>query len=216
MRALRHRLIGDGGWVALEALLGTVSFEVRGEDRRERLERAGEAPIYVLWHGRLLPSVYYHRGREITALVSRSEDGEYIARLLRRWGYRTVRGSSSRGGGSALRRMVREGRAGRALAFTPDGPRGPRERMKPGVLAAARLTGQPVLPLAAGADRAWWFGSWDRFLVPKPFARVRLAYGEPRRVARDADASALDRASHALEEALRGLVREVDPEAAER
>lgn len=208
--ATRSRFIADAGRLTLEALLGTVSFTLVGADRYRALRDAGEQPILVLWHGRLLPLTYYHRNQDITALVSRSRDGEYIARLLHRWGYRTVRGSSSRGGGQALRQLVREGRSGRTLAFTPDGPRGPRQRMKPGALVAARLTGMPVVPLAAGTDRAWWIESWDRFLVPKPFAQVRVAYGEPERLPPDADAAAVEAASRRVGASLDALIERVD------
>lgn len=210
MTRLRHRIVADGGRLALEALLGTVRFDVSGAGHHDRIRAAGEQPIFVLWHGRLLPLVYYHRGRDVCTLASRSEDGEYIARVLKRWGYRVVRGSSSRGGGRALRRMVKEARSGRALAFTPDGPRGPRQRMKAGAILAARLTGQPLLPLAAGTDRGWWFEGWDRFLVPQPFARIRLAYGEPLRVPADADATEVDRIGQELERTLNALLDEVD------
>lgn len=183
---LRHAVVAGAGGRAVSSVLATARYERIGIDHYETLRSAGRNVIFILWHGRLLPLSWYHRHQRIVTLISASNDGEYIARIVQRWGYDVVRGSSSRGGGEALRQLVRNARAGRSLAITPDGPRGPRERMKPGPLAVAQLTGVPLLPVAAGADGAWWFEGWDRFLVPRPFARIRIAYGEPLHVPRDA------------------------------
>jgi lysophospholipid acyltransferase (LPLAT)-like uncharacterized protein len=185
---LRYRLAGTVGGLALDALVGSARFDVIGE--QNFLEHHGPGRIgviFTLWHGRLLPLTYHHRNQDIVALISQSADGEYIARVTRHWGYDVVRGSSSRGGAASLRELVRHGRAGRSLAFTADGPRGPREKLKPGVIAAAQLTGQPIVPMAGMADRAWWFEGWDRFLVPKPFARIRVAYEDPIFIPRTSD-----------------------------
>jgi lysophospholipid acyltransferase (LPLAT)-like uncharacterized protein len=144
----------------------------------------GKPVIFVLWHGRLLPLGFVHRGQGVVGLASSSADGEYISRILRHWGFGIVRGSSSSGGDTAFRELIREVRAGRSVAITPDGPRGPREQLKPGVLQLAQLTGVPLVPVAAAASRSWWFVSWDRFLVPQPFARLHVAYGNPVQVPR--------------------------------
>jgi lysophospholipid acyltransferase (LPLAT)-like uncharacterized protein len=208
--SLKHRLGGDAGRLALDALMATVRFRVEGREQYTALRDAGERVIFALWHGRLLPLTYYHRRQRIAALISRSADGEYIARLVEGWGYGTVRGSSSRGGGAALRALVRQARDGWSLAITPDGPRGPRQRLQPGVITAAQLTGLPIVPLAGGCPRAWWPGSWDRFCVPKPFSTVRVLYGEPRRVPREADAAELERHARALEAQLNAMTEEVD------
>ena len=215
-RELRLRLVAGLGGAAAHLLLSTARFEPRGAEVYLECRRRGQPVIFVLWHGRLLPLCYWHRGQGIATLISRSADGEAIARLVARWGYRPVRGSSTRGAVPGLRELVLEARAGRSLAITPDGPRGPRQRMKLGPLAAARLTGLPLLPVAAGADRAWWFGSWDRFLVPKPFARIVLLYGTLRTVPPDAGAEELAQGAAALEEELNRLTREADDAAARR
>ncbi|HEX7050079.1 MAG TPA: lysophospholipid acyltransferase family protein [Longimicrobiales bacterium] len=207
---LRLALASHSGRLVLDALFATARFEVQGAEYQRRRREAGAPVIYVLWHGRLLPPAYLHRGQGVVTLISRSRDGEVLARLVQRWGYLTVRGSSTRGGGTALRELVRHARAGRSLCITPDGPRGPRQKLKPGVLQAARMTGLPIVPVAAGADRAWWFGGWDRFLVPRPFARIRVVYGAPHEVPRDADAGELARRGRALEAELDRLVREAD------
>lgn len=212
--ALKPRLVAGAGGGLLSALLDTCRVEQKGTDNFERFHREGRPVVFVLWHGRLLPCTYWNRHQELVTLVSQHRDGEYIARIVERWGYTAVRGSSSRRGAGALRELVRHVRGGRSLAITPDGPRGPRQKIKAGALLAAQLSGAPMIPAAGGASRAWWFGSWDRFLVPKPFARVRLVYGEPVWVPRDADEAELERIAGEVEVRLNALTALVDDEAA--
>lgn len=211
---LKTRLIAGAGGGLLSALLDSCRVEQQGTENFERFHREGKPVVFVLWHGRLLPCTYWNRHQRLVTLVSQHRDGEYIARIVEKWGYTAVRGSSSRRAAGALRDLVRYVRAGRSLAVTPDGPRGPRAVMKPGALLAAQLSGAPVIPAAGGASRGWWFGSWDRFLVPKPFARVRLAYGEPVWIPRDADEAELERISGEVEVRLNALTAHVDDAAA--
>jgi len=183
----RYTIVEHAGGAVLDSLLHTVRLHVENARAyRERTEQ-GKPVIFTLWHGRLLPLAFVHRNQGVVALASRSADGEYIARILQHWGFGMVRGSSSSGGDTAFRQLIREVREGRSVAVTPDGPRGPRERLKPGVLQLAQLTGAPLIPAAAAASRAWWFESWDRVLVPKPFARLHVAYGDPVFVSRDSE-----------------------------
>jgi hypothetical protein len=198
----------------LDALLSTCRFEDHGTEHFRRRTDAGSGVIFALWHGRLLPLSYRCRGNGFVPMISRSADGEYIARVVEGWGYRPVRGSTSRGGGEALREMVRLAHAGRSLVLTPDGPRGPFQELKTGVLTAAQLTGLPIVPAAAGASRAWWFGRWDRFLVPQPFARIVVLFGPPIAVPRDADASLLRDKKAEVTAALNQLMQEADARAA--
>jgi lysophospholipid acyltransferase (LPLAT)-like uncharacterized protein len=207
--ALRFRLGGLLGRVVAGGLLATVRFRSEHRDRFDRLAARGPA-LYALWHGRLLPLTYYHRHRGIAALVSQSADGEYIARMVEGWGFDTVRGSSSRGGREALREVVRRVRAGQSMAITPDGPRGPRQKVQPGVIIAAQLTGAPILPVVAGCSRAWWPGGWDRFCVPKPFSRVLVLYGEPRFVPRTAAEDEIREYAAQLERDMNALIEQVD------
>lgn len=210
MKRLRFLVAGTLGRWALDALMATVRFTLVHEERWRELASRGNPVIYTLWHGRLLPLTYYHRDLGLTTLVSRSEDGEYIARVVEGWGYQTVRGSTSRGGSSGLRQLVRAVHEGRSLAITPDGPRGPRQKLQPGVLTVARLTGAAIMPVTAGCSRAWWPGSWDRFCIPKPFARVRLLYGEPRFVDRHATGPEIQRHARDLEAQMNAMIAEVD------
>jgi lysophospholipid acyltransferase (LPLAT)-like uncharacterized protein len=132
---------------------------------------------------------------------------------VEKWGFQVLRGSSSRGGTKALRQMVRLLRGGTPIAVTPDGPRGPRQEMKLGPLLAAQMAGVPVIPVSAGTDRAWWFEGWDRFMVPKPFSRIRLKYGEPVRIPPDADQAEVERIAAELQAALNRLTADVDDDA---
>lgn len=207
---LRYVLGGGAGRLLFSGLLSTVRFRAEHRERFDAYADRGEAVLYALWHGRLLPLTYYHRHRNIAAIISQSEDGEYIARVVEGWGFTPVRGSTSRGGGEALREVVRRVRAGQSVAITPDGPRGPRQRVQIGILVAAQLTGAPILPVAAGCSRAWWPGGWDRFCVPKPFSRVVVAYGEPRTVPRECSEAELGRHAERLEREMNALIERVD------
>lgn len=156
-----------------------------GAPRPVRPPLALEPAVYALWHEHLLPLAFAHRHSGAVALVSEHRDGEILVRVLRRLGLGAARGSSTRGGSRGLREMVRAGREGRPVAFTPDGPRGPARRCKPGVVRAAAETGLPVVPLGAAASSGRRLDSWDRFLVPSPFSRIYLSRGEALRVPRD-------------------------------
>ena len=206
----RIRAVSAAGGALLTGILATCRYRAHGEENLRRLTEGNMPVIFALWHGRLLPCTYHHRNQGIVTLISQHRDGEYIARIVQRWGYTAVRGSSTRGGSPAFRQLLRHLRAGRSLAITPDGPQGPRERMKPGPLLLAQLSGAPIIPAMGGADRGWWFGGWDRFLVPQPFARTRIAYGEPLRVPRDADAAQIAELQGELELRLAALMRIVD------
>lgn len=211
MKAWQAGVAAGTGGRMITALLGTVTFHVEDEENFLRFHREGRPVVFVLWHGHLLPLSYHHRHQRIATLVSRSGDGEIIARIVERWGYTTVRGSSSRGGSAAIRPLARHLRAGRSVAITPDGPRGPRQKMKPGALRIAQLGGAPIVPIAGSASRCWWAaGGWDRFMIPKPFARVRVAYGEPCIVPPRADDAELTRIAGQLEDTLNALTRRIE------
>lgn len=158
-------------------------IQVVHEEHWRSLRDSGEPYLFVLWHEALLPLLWRHRNQGIAIVVSEARDGAYLASYAESIGYRLVRGSSTRGAARALLGAVRTLGSGHPVAFTPDGPRGPRRELKQGVVAAAQRAAVRILPIHADADRAWRFASWDRFMLPKPFARVRVAYGEPFRVA---------------------------------
>jgi lysophospholipid acyltransferase (LPLAT)-like uncharacterized protein len=154
---------------------------VNGEHVRD-LRRAGHTFIFALWHGQLLPLLWHHREAGVRVLISEHRDGELVARAAQSLGYGLIRGSSTRGAERALISLVRELKDGHEVAITPDGPRGPAATFAPGALVAAQRSDSFILPVAASADRAWRLRSWDRFMIPKPFARVTVAYGAPAKV----------------------------------
>lgn len=171
------------GGVALRALAATWHYRVIGGEAIESLRAHGTPFIFSLWHGQLLPLIWHHREQGIAILVSEHRDGELIARLASSIGYRLIRGSTTKGGERALLALVKELRAGKEVAVTPDGPKGPARSYAAGALVAAQRSGAPIVPIAAHADRAWHLASWDSFMIPKPFARVTVAYGPATRVA---------------------------------
>jgi lysophospholipid acyltransferase (LPLAT)-like uncharacterized protein len=175
------------------------------EERWRVVLDAKRPHVFLLWHETLLPLLWHHRNQGVAIVVSEARDGQYLADLATSLGYRTVRGSSSRGGARALLGAVRELQAARAVAFTPDGPRGPRRELKPGVVAAAQRARAVIVPVHAEADRAWRLHSWDRFMIPKPLARVQITYGRTFEVAEgeSGPAEGLARAARALDEVSR-------------
>ena len=175
------RLVAAGS-LALRGLARTWRIRTVGHEPVARLRAAGTPVIFALWHGEMLPLLWQHRDEGVHVLISEHRDGEVVARMAERLGFRTVRGSTSRGAARALLRMVRVLEGGGDVAITPDGPRGPARQWAPGALIAAQRTGTPLVAVSVTADRAWHLRSWDRFMIPKPFARLTVAYAEPTRV----------------------------------
>jgi hypothetical protein len=171
----------------IRAIGSTLRFEVEGDDPRTAIWGSGHTPIFAIWHDRIFASTYYMRNDGIVVLTSKSFDGEYIARFLTKFGFGTVRGSSSRGGVRGMVEMIRLIRAGLPMAFTVDGPRGPRYEVKSGPVVLAKKTGNPIVPFVIECERAWRVKSWDRLQIPKPFSRARVLYTEPVHVDTEAD-----------------------------
>lgn len=159
----------------------------------------------AFWHGRILPSTYFFRNRGIVVIISENFDGEWIAGIIERFGFGTARGSTTRGGRRALLQLTREVAGGRPAGFAVDGPRGPARIAQPGAVWLAKATGNPVLPFHFEADRFWTMNSWDRTQIPKPFATVALAVGEPLEVSGDSTDDGLEIARLELEARLRAL-----------
>ena len=145
----------------------------------DRLRRERRAIVFTLWHGDMLPLLFHHRGEGVSVLISEHRDGELIARIAESLGFRTVRGSTTRGASRALIALARELESGRDVAITPDGPRGPARTFAPGALIAAQRAGAPLIAVGLVAAKAWRLRSWDRFVIPKPFSIVRIAYSDP-------------------------------------
>jgi lysophospholipid acyltransferase (LPLAT)-like uncharacterized protein len=174
---------------------------------REDLEKTGEGFVYAFWHGRQAFLAYLHAGDDIRPLISQSRDGELIARICQAFGMNPIRGSTSRGGTEALIEIKSAIESGNRVGFTPDGPKGPLYKVQPGVLYAAQKTGCSIVPVAYGSKKSWVFGSWDRFMVPKPFTKIAMVYGEPLTIGADDD---LDKRAIDLKLAIDAVTREAD------
>lgn len=212
MSDLKYEAAGVLGTGLLGALFLTTRARRIGREHYERFRAEGRPVVFVFWHGQLLPLVHYHRNEGVVVLVSEHADGEYITRVIERHGFGTVRGSSTRGGIRGLKGLVRAAREGHDLALTPDGPRGPYGVLKPGALAAAQMTGAPVIPLAVGASSGWRFRSWDGFLVPKPLSRITIEYLPPRFVPREAQRGDLEVLAREIEADLNACAERLNPD----
>ena len=198
-KRLQVAAIAGLGYPLINALGHTLRVRVEGMEHYDAIVRSGHQPVMAFWHGRILPATFYFRRRGIVVITSENFDGEWIARIIERFGYGTARGSTTRGGRKALVQLVRAMRAGKPAGFTLDGPRGPARLAQPGAVWLARTTGNPMLPFHLEAERAWTLGSWDRTQIPKPFASVALVVGEPIAVATGATDDQLEAARVLLE-----------------
>jgi lysophospholipid acyltransferase (LPLAT)-like uncharacterized protein len=194
--------IAFAGYHLIDLLGRTLQWRVEGLEHFESIQRSGQQPVMAFWHGRILPATYYFRRRGIVVITSENFDGEWIARIIQRFGYETARGSSSRGARKAALQLVRDMEAGKPAGFTLDGPRGPAKVAQPGAVWLARTTGNPLLPFHLEASRYWSITSWDRTQIPKPFSTVALVIGEPIRIPRDTADEDLERSRLELEKRL--------------
>lgn len=207
--APKHAWAVAVGGVALRALAATWRLRERNGDVVRRLRAEHQPIIFAFWHGRMLALLWKHRNEGASVLISEHKDGELVARAALALGYRTVRGSTFRGAERALLGMIRVVEAGGDVAFTPDGPRGPAESFAPGALIVAQRTGAPIVLVASGARRAWRLRSWDGFRIPKPFARVTIAYADPIYITTPSARAASEEAPR-MQALLRQLAAQVD------
>jgi lysophospholipid acyltransferase (LPLAT)-like uncharacterized protein len=179
LKRLQVSAIAGLGYPLVAALGHTLRWRVEGLHHYDSSVTAGRQPIMAFWHGRILPATFYFRRRGIVVITSENFDGEWIARIIERFGYGTARGSTSRGAVKAMLTLKRELAAGHPAGFTLDGPRGPAKVAQPGAVWLARETGHPILPFHLEAASSWTVGRWDRTQIPKPFTTVSLVVGEP-------------------------------------
>lgn len=165
----------------------TVRFEVENIENFECIKAAGKVPIYTFWHDRMFLGTYFFRDRGIIVMSSESFDSEYTARVIKRFGYGAVKGSSTRGGIRALSQMIRLMREGLPMGFTLDGPKGPRYVAKSGAILLAKKSRNPIMPFVVEAKSFWRLNSWDKLQIPRPFTTARVIIAEPIYVAPDAD-----------------------------
>ncbi len=202
-------IVGTFGYLLLKAIFATSKKE---DVDFERVRHIVESRRFIaaIWHSRILAPCYLYEGMEVVTIASRSDDGEIIARILHRLGHEAVRGSTTHGGRQALAQLVRVVKGGKPAVITPDGPQGPRFRVQHGVIALARKTGLPVIPATYSAEAVKIFRSWDRFMLPRPFTRYRVIYGNPVYVPEDADANLSEDCRQRVEDELNRITRAAD------
>ncbi len=189
------------------------TLRLRLEDPEEIVSAARNQPFILgLWHNRLLflPPVFRlcFPSRQSVGLISASRDGDWISIVVERSGYGTVRGSTSRKGVIALRQLVEALAAGSNVLITPDGPRGPRYEVSPGIIFVAQKSGTAIVPMHLEYSNAWRLKNWDRFFVPKPFSTVRILFGAPQRVERTKGPEEFEKERLRIQNAMMNLVEE--------
>ncbi|MGB8656682.1 MAG: lysophospholipid acyltransferase family protein [Candidatus Zixiibacteriota bacterium] len=157
----------------------TLRIEWKGEENLNLVRREKKPVIYAFWHGRMLIFAYSHRRRRIHVLISQHRDGEFIARIIHRLGFVSIRGSTTRGGPKAVFELCERIASGVDVAISPDGPKGPGFQVHPGIVYVAQRSGMPIVPITNSARNRWNLASWDKFLIPKPFSRVIIMLGKP-------------------------------------
>ena len=188
----------------------TVRKEYLHEEYPKEFWNQGLHIIISFWHQRLMMMPFLRHSGRVGMLISQHRDGEFIARAVNQFGVNPVRGSTTRGGLSALRGMIRFFRTGANLAITPDGPQGPKHVVQIGVIELARQTGAHILPVTYSASRKKVLGSWDNFVLPIPFCKVAYLWGEPLLIPRDADKDRMEESRQLLQERMRQITEEAD------
>jgi lysophospholipid acyltransferase (LPLAT)-like uncharacterized protein len=200
--------LADIVFYALVLIIGkTVKFEVENIENYEKIIEADKIPIYTFWHNNIFLGTYYFRTRKIVVMSSKSFDAEYIARFIKRFGYGTIRGSSTRGGVGALIEMVKIMKRGFPCGFAIDGPKGPKYIAKSGVCLLAKKTGNPIMPFIVLPKKRWEINSWDKLQIPKLFSRALVKIGEPIYVESDATDEDIENKRLELQKKLDELIK---------
>ncbi|MFB0506569.1 MAG: lysophospholipid acyltransferase family protein [Thermodesulfobacteriota bacterium] len=197
-------------YCVIKLLSWSMRIKVVNGQIQNEYHRRGEPAIGAFWHGRLLMMPAGYRGKKLTILISLHQDGELISRTANYFGFKSIRGSTTRGGFSAMREMLKASREGYDIAITPDGPRGPRYHVQNGIIELARRTGMAIIPLTFSASRKKMFRSWDRFLFPYPFSRGVFIWGEPVSVPRQMNGREFEQKRLLLERRLREMTDRAD------
>jgi lysophospholipid acyltransferase (LPLAT)-like uncharacterized protein len=180
------------------------------ENESKVLDRDGSI-IYASWHQRFFPGISFFATRKpISIMISQSKDGEFVARIVDMLGWRSVRGSSTRGGLEALNELKRLATSGYKIGHIVDGSNGPASVIKPGLLRIAQVSGQAVVPIITSGEKKWVFNSWDKFMLPKPFSRVMIRFGDAIYVEPDLDEAAFEDKRLLIENSMRDLYEDTD------
>jgi len=207
---LKWWLVGWLGKILIDLICRTIRVRAVDIDKAQA-EIESRRFIFAFWHSRILMVSYLYQGWGGAILVSKSKDGEMTAQILQRQGHETIRGSTSRHGVQALSSLIRALKKEiRPAGVVPDGPRGPRFKVQPGVISLAQKTGYPIVPISYSAKRLKVFASWDRFVLPYPFSEARIIYGRPISVPSKLDAERKEHYRIILEGELNRITGVVD------
>jgi lysophospholipid acyltransferase (LPLAT)-like uncharacterized protein len=212
--SLRDRIViraaGVFFYLLIRVICSSLRWEVHGGEHLDSILSSGHRAIFTFWHTCIFSATWFWRKRGIVVMSSQSRDGEFTGRFIRRFGYGTARGSSTRGAGRALTEMAECLTSGIDTAFTIDGPRGPAYIAKPGAITLARHTGQAILPFHIAARRRIELSSWDRLQIPLPFTRAAVFIAEPIYVSREASKDEIAQKQSALQSSLDHLRSEAE------
>jgi len=199
LERIRWFSIGFFGKFILWVWIKTCRLTVLGEENYQKLRERKKPVVILVWHGRIFLVPYFFRSRGVAPLVSPSKDGEIVAQIMARWGYRIIRGSSSHAIIKAWNRMKSELHEGGEVIIVPDGPKGPVRRMKIGGLKLAQETGAYLVPFTFSGSKQKRLNSWDRFLMVPPFSKVVVVFGEPVFLASELSGEKLEKERERLE-----------------
>ena len=201
--------IGALAWHLVSLICKTLRIEQQGSDD-EFYRDGGKPMIYAIWHGRMVVPLFCRKNRGVSVLVSEHRDGELVTSTVIASGNMAVRGSTTRGSTRALVQLVRLVRNGEKIAITPDGPRGPRWKLQPGIIYIAAKSGIPIVPITGSSRFSYFFKSWDLFQLPLPFSRAALVIGEPYTVTGGIDEANIEYHRAEVEKRLIELTKEAD------
>ena len=210
-RLTKQRFAAYIGLLLAKAIGATYRIRVLNPEAEQNILKKGQVPIYASWHQRFFPGIIFMLPRRpISIMISQSRDGELIATIASVLGYHPIRGSSSQGGKQALREISKLARQGCKIGHIVDGPRGPLGVVKPGLLVIAQVSGMPILPSISSSEKKWVFNSWDRFMVPKPFSRIIIRFGDEIYVPKKLHGPDFERQRSAIEQTMKELYLETD------
>ena len=201
-------LISSLGYWIIRIIGSTLRWHTEDWHILKSIRDSGKNVILAFWHGRIFMATYRFRGQGIVVMISQNRDGEYIARVIKRFGYGVARGSSSRRSHGATVEMLRAMSNGQDAGLSIDGPRGPRYVAKPGAAFLAKKSGNPMVPFNISVEKKWMMKSWDRFIIPKPFSRIAIAIGEPVSIPKGLLAEDLEPLRLQMENALKRLTQQ--------
>ena len=199
------------GLSIVRVLSATYRVKMINPEIERKVFENGRIPIYASWHQRFFPGItLFSRRKPISIMISRSRDGEFISGIVRLLGWYPVRGSSSKGGRQALRKLKKLVQEGYKVGHIVDGPRGPFGVVKPGLLIIAQATGMPIIPIIISAEKKWIFNSWDRFIIPKPFSRVIIRFCDEIYIPKKLSLSDFEEKRSQIENTFKKLYHETD------